>query len=63
MMAADALAARLLRPGPRAAALATRLALTGTEVDRVHTHGVTALEHFRRRQGAVAPSAIPTPTA
>jgi phenylalanyl-tRNA synthetase beta chain len=34
-------------PGLPAAELATRLALTGTEVDRVHTHGVTALEHFR----------------
>jgi phenylalanyl-tRNA synthetase beta chain len=33
-------------PGLPAAQLATRLALTGTEVDRVHTHGVTALEHF-----------------
>ena len=33
-------------PGLPAAELATRLALTGTEVDRVHTHGVTALEHF-----------------
>src|SRR5918995_111647 len=34
-------------PGLVAAELATRLALTGTEVDRVHAHGVTALEHFR----------------
>jgi phenylalanyl-tRNA synthetase beta chain len=33
-------------PGMPAQELATRLALTGTEVDRVHTHGVTALEHF-----------------
>ncbi len=33
-------------PGLPAAELATRLALTGTEVDRVHTHGVTALERF-----------------
>src|ERR671916_1975705 len=33
-------------PGLPAAELATRLALTGTEVDRIHTHGVTALEHF-----------------
>ena len=33
-------------PGLPAAELATRLALTGTEVDRVHAHGVTALEHF-----------------
>jgi len=33
-------------PGLEAFELATRLALTGTEVDRVHTHGVTALEHF-----------------
>ena len=33
-------------PGLPAAELATRLALTGTEVERVLTHGVTALEHF-----------------
>ena len=33
-------------PGLEPFELATRLALTGTEVDRVHTHGVTALEHF-----------------
>jgi phenylalanyl-tRNA synthetase beta chain len=33
-------------PGLSAAALANRLAMTGTEVDRVHTHGVGALEHF-----------------
>jgi phenylalanyl-tRNA synthetase beta chain len=33
-------------PGLEPFALAERLALTGTEVDRVHTHGVTALEHF-----------------
>ena len=26
--------------------LATRLAMTGTEVDRIHHHGVDALEHF-----------------
>jgi phenylalanyl-tRNA synthetase beta chain len=34
-------------PGLTAQELANRLAMTGTEVDRVHTHGVTALEHFR----------------
>jgi phenylalanyl-tRNA synthetase beta chain len=34
-------------PGLSAQELAGRLAMTGTEVDRVHTHGVTALEHFR----------------
>ncbi|MGH2948998.1 MAG: phenylalanine--tRNA ligase subunit beta, partial [Solirubrobacteraceae bacterium] len=34
-------------PGLEAAALATRLAMTGTEVERIHVHGVTALEHFR----------------
>jgi phenylalanyl-tRNA synthetase beta chain len=34
-------------PGLPAFELATRLALTGTEVDRVHTHGVAALEFFR----------------
>src|SRR3954468_9994436 len=33
-------------PGLPAHDLATRLALTGTEVERVLTHGVTALEHF-----------------
>ncbi|HET8952865.1 MAG TPA: phenylalanine--tRNA ligase subunit beta [Solirubrobacteraceae bacterium] len=34
-------------PGLGAEALAERLAMTGTEVDRVHRHGVGALEHFR----------------
>jgi phenylalanyl-tRNA synthetase beta chain len=34
-------------PGLDADALAERLALTGTEVERVHRHGVDALEHFR----------------
>ena len=33
-------------PGLPARELATRLAMTGTEVDRVEAHGVTALEHF-----------------
>jgi phenylalanyl-tRNA synthetase beta chain len=33
-------------PGLEPFGLAAKLALTGTEVDRVHTHGVTALEHF-----------------
>jgi phenylalanyl-tRNA synthetase beta chain len=33
-----------LRMGPRE--LASRLAMTGTEVDRVHRHGVDAVEHF-----------------
>src|ERR687893_1095129 len=33
-------------PGLEPFELAAKLALTGTEVDRVHTHGVTALEHF-----------------
>jgi phenylalanyl-tRNA synthetase beta chain len=33
-------------PGLPVDALAERLALTGTEVDRVHAHGVAALEHF-----------------
>ena len=33
-------------PGLPAAEIAERLAMTGTEVDRVLTHGVTALEHF-----------------
>ena len=33
-------------PGLDARSLATRLAMTGTEVDRVHAHGVGALEHF-----------------
>jgi phenylalanyl-tRNA synthetase beta chain len=34
-------------PGLPAEALAERLAMTGTEVDRVHRHGVAALQHFR----------------
>jgi phenylalanyl-tRNA synthetase beta chain len=34
-------------PGLPADELATRLAMTGTEVDRVHRHGVDALEFFR----------------
>jgi phenylalanyl-tRNA synthetase beta chain len=33
-------------PGLDAQALATRLAMTGTEVERVHKHGVDALERF-----------------
>lgn len=33
-------------PGMEASKLASRLAMTGTEVDRVHAHGVTALENF-----------------
>jgi phenylalanyl-tRNA synthetase beta chain len=33
-------------PGLPADELATRLAMTGTEVDRIHTHGVPSLEHF-----------------
>src|SRR5215210_5157325 len=33
-------------PGLEPFDLAAKLALTGTEVDRVHTHGVTGLEHF-----------------
>jgi phenylalanyl-tRNA synthetase beta chain len=33
-------------PGLEPFELATRLAMTGTEVERIHTHGVTALEHF-----------------
>ena len=33
-------------PGLDARALATRLAMTGTEVDRIHAHGVGALERF-----------------
>src|SRR6201991_3209712 len=33
-------------PGLEPFDLAAKLALTGTEVDRVHAHGVTALEHF-----------------
>jgi phenylalanyl-tRNA synthetase beta chain len=35
-----------VRPELPAAALAERLAMTGTEVERVETHGVAALEHF-----------------
>ena len=33
-------------PGLTPSALAERLAMTGTEVDRVYTHGVTALDSF-----------------
>jgi phenylalanyl-tRNA synthetase beta chain len=33
-------------PGLNAQDLATALAMSGTEVERVQTHGVTALEHF-----------------
>ena len=33
-------------PDLDAFALAERLAMTGTEVERVERHGVTALEHF-----------------
>jgi phenylalanyl-tRNA synthetase beta chain len=33
-------------PGLPAAHLAERLAMTGTEVERIHTHGVTALDSF-----------------
>ena len=33
-------------PGLEPFELATRLAMTGTEVDRVHTHGVTDLRIF-----------------
>ncbi len=33
-------------PGLDARAVATRLAMTGTEVDRIHAHGVDALERF-----------------
>src|SRR6516164_4789255 len=34
------------RPELDAAALADRLAMTGTEVERLERHGVAALEHF-----------------
>ena len=34
-------------PGLPTEELVERLAMTGTEVDRVHRHGVDALEHFR----------------
>ena len=61
--AAAALAPRLrATPACRPTRSPTRLAMTGTEVDRVHRHGVDALEHFRDRQRAAAPSATPTPT-
>ena len=33
-------------PGLAPSELAERLAMTGTEVDRVYTHGVTALDNF-----------------
>ncbi|HSD79337.1 MAG TPA: phenylalanine--tRNA ligase subunit beta, partial [Solirubrobacteraceae bacterium] len=34
------------RPALSTRELATRLAMTGTEVERIHRHGVAALEHF-----------------
>ena len=49
-------------PGLEPFELAARLAMTGTEVDRVHTHGVTALEHFVVGK-VLRPSATRTPTA
>ena len=39
-------------PGLEASKLATRLAMTGTEVDRVHTHGVDRARLLRRRPRA-----------
>ena len=42
-------------------ALAERLAMTGTEVERVEHHGVAALENFVVG-GCSRPSSIPTPT-
>ena len=36
--------------------------MTGTEVERVYTHGVTALEHFVVGRVLDAPSSTPTPT-
>src|SRR3712207_4143110 len=33
-------------PGLQTFALAERLTMTGTKVEAVHAHGVTALEHF-----------------
>ena len=44
-------------PGLEASALAARLAMTGTEVDRVLTHGVSALDSLRRRPRALARAA------
>jgi phenylalanyl-tRNA synthetase beta chain len=35
-----------VNPGLEAHKLAERLAMTGTEVDRIHTHGVAALDYF-----------------
>ncbi len=42
--------------------LATRLAMTGTEVDRVEHHGVRRARALRRRPRAVRRSSTPTPT-
>ena len=49
-------------PRPRPRQLAERLTMTGTEVERVYTHGVTALENFVVGRVLDAPSATRTPT-
>ena len=49
-------------PGLDARALAERLAMTGTEVDRILHHGVAQPRGVRRRARA-RPSSTPTPTA
>ena len=36
--------------------------MTGTKVERIFAHGVTALDHFVVGRVLSAPSAIPTPT-
>ena len=46
------MAARVLPPRARRAALAERLAMTGTEVERVEHHGVDRARAVRGRQGA-----------
>ena len=43
--------------------LATRLAMTGTEVDRVDHHGVRRAGALRRRPRRCARSSTPTPIA
>ena len=49
-------------PGIGAEELAERLAMTGTEVERVGAVGPPVGRGLRRRQGARAPSSTPTPT-
>ena len=61
--AAPVLAARLRRPAARASRRSpTRLTMTGTKVERVHTPRRHRARALRRRHGARAPSSTRTPT-